>query len=160
MAGLLFLVDRYKEHPEHTYEEYMKSLKYVNNWDLVDVTCPSIVGEWCASKDDSRPLLRLARSRNLWERRVGMISTFGFLKKNDDKPTYLIADILLHDEEDLIQKAVGWMLREAGKRVNEKRHRKYLDRNAHHMPRTTLRYAIERLPQTVQKAYLRGEIKE
>ncbi len=159
MAGLLLLVLRYKEAPEHTYEEYVKNIRYVNNWDLVDVTCEHIVGVWCLSQKDTRPLLRFARSRNLWERRISIISTFAFLKSGDDKPTYAIADILLFDEEDLMHKAVGWMLREAGKRVDESRLRKYLDRHARTMPRTTLRYAIERLPKTVQKAYLRGDIR-
>ncbi len=159
MAGLLLLVSRYKETPDHTYEEYIKNVRYVNNWDLVDVTCEHVVGAWCVSQKDTRPLVRLARSKNLWERRISIISTFAFLKKGDDKPTYVLADILLFDEEDLMHKAVGWMLREAGKRVDENRLRKYLDRHARTMPRTTLRYAIERLPKTVQKAYLRGDIR-
>jgi 3-methyladenine DNA glycosylase AlkD len=88
-----------------------------------------------------------------------MISTFAFLQRGDDTPTYTMADILLFDEEDLIQKAVGWSLREAGKRVDEKRLRTYLDRHASTMPRTVLRYAIERLPKAVQKAYLRGDVR-
>jgi len=159
MTGLLLLTSRHKDNPEQTYEEYLKNLRYVNNWDLVDVTCEHVVGTWCYSKKDIRPLLRLARSKNLWERRISIISTFSFLKKGDDKPTYTIADILLFDEEDLMHKAVGWMLREAGKRVDENRLRKYLDRHARTMPRTTLRYAIERLPKTVQKAYLRGDFR-
>lgn len=155
MTGLLLLVLRYKKEPDQTYVEYLKNLRYVNNWDLVDVTCEHVIGAWLQEKNDVRPLLRLARSRDLWERRISIISTFAFLKKGDDAPTYLIADILLHDEHDLIRKAVGWMLREAGKRVDEKRLRKYLDKHAKTMPRTTLRYAIERLPRSVQKAYLR-----
>jgi 3-methyladenine DNA glycosylase AlkD len=159
MAGLLLLVLRYTENPEQTYEEYLKNLKHVNNWDLVDVTCEHVVGAWCYTNKDIRPLLRLARSKNLWERRISIISTFSFLKKGDDKATYTIADILLFDEEDLMHKAVGWMLREAGKRVNENHLRTYLNRHANTMPRTTLRYAIEHLPKTVQKAYLRGDFR-
>lgn len=159
MAGLLFLVARYKSAPEQTYDEYVKSIRYVNNWDLVDVTCPHVIGAWCASKKDVRPLLRLARSRNLWERRIAIIATFAFLQKGEDTPTYTMADILLFDEEDLLHKAVGWSLREAGKRVSEKHLRTYLNRHAGTMPRTTLRYAIERLPRAVQKAYLRGDVR-
>ncbi len=159
MAGLLLLISRYKDDSDQTYEEYLKSLRYINNWDLVDVTCEHVVGVWCLSKNDIRPLLRLARSKNLWERRIAIISTFAFLKQGDDKPTYSLADILLFDEEDLMHKAVGWMLREAGKRVDESHLRKYLDKHALTMPRTTLRYAIERMPKTVQKAYLRGDIR-
>jgi 3-methyladenine DNA glycosylase AlkD len=157
MVGLLLLVHRAKSDLEHTYVEYMKSLRYVNNWDLVDATCEYIVGAWSHRHNDMRPMIALARSKNLWERRIGVVSTFAYTKKGDDRPMYLIADIVLHDEQDLIQKAVGWMLREAGKRVSEGRLRKYLDRHAQHMPRTTLRYAIERLPKPVQKAYLRSE---
>jgi len=159
MAGLLLLVSRYKENPEQTFDEYQKNLRFVNNWDLVDVTCEHVIGAWCFAKKDIRPLSRFARSRNLWERRIAIISTFAFLKKGDDTPTYAMADILLFDEEDLIQKAVGWSLREAGKRVSEVHLRTYLNRHAGVMPRTALRYAIERLPKTVQKAYLRGDVR-
>jgi 3-methyladenine DNA glycosylase AlkD len=158
MTGLLLLIARYKNDPEQTYDEYIKNIRHVNNWDLVDVTCEHVVGAWCHAQKDIRPLLRLARSKNLWERRIAIVSTFAFLKGGDDKPTYALADILLFDEEDLMHKAVGWLLREAGKKVDESRLRKYLDRHAKTMPRTTLRYAIERLPKTVQKAYLRGDI--
>jgi 3-methyladenine DNA glycosylase AlkD len=158
MVGFLLLIQRYKDEPDQTYVEYLKNIRYVNNWDLVDATCEHVIGAWLRDKNDVRPLLRLARSRDLWERRIAIISTFAFLKKGDDAPTYLIADVLLHDEHDLIRKAVGWMLREAGKRVDEKRLRKYLDKHAKTMPRTALRYAIERLPKTVQKTYLRGDI--
>ena len=159
MAGFLLLISRYKDDSEQTYDEYLKNIRHVNNWDLVDVTCEHVVGAWCFLKKDTRPLLRLARSKKLWERRIAIISTFAFLKKGDDNPTYTLADILLFDEEDLMHKAVGWMLREAGKRVDEASLRKYLNKHALTMPRTTLRYAIERLPKAVQKAYLRGDIR-
>jgi 3-methyladenine DNA glycosylase AlkD len=159
MTGLLLLIARYKDEPDHTYVEYIKNLRHVNNWDLVDATCEHVVGAWCYAHKDTRPLLKLARSKNLWERRIAIVATFAFLKAGDDKPTYTLADILLFDEEDLMHKAVGWLLREAGKRVDEKNLRKYLDKYANTMPRTTLRYAIERLPKTVQKAYLRGDIR-
>lgn len=131
---------------------YLKHLKYVNNWDLVDSSAHQIVGTHL--KNRSRKLLHdLAKSSKLWERRVAVVSTFAFIRDNDHHDTLTLAKNLLDDSEDLIHKAVGWMLREAGKK-NTKVLRGFLDRYAAHMPRTMLRYALEKLPPRERKKYM------
>jgi len=138
------------------YDLYLRSTRHINNWDLVDLTAGRIVGEFLLDKN-KRPLYDLAGSGNLWERRIAIVSTFSFIKRNIFSHTLKISAMLLADEEDLIHKAVGWMLREVGKRdlrAEQNFLKKYYDR----MPRTTLRYAIERFPEAERKRYLRGEI--
>ena len=134
------------------FDFYLKNTKNINNWDLVDLTAPSIVGEYLL--DGNRKILyKLARSKDLWEKRIAIISTFTFIKNNQFEDTLLIAEILLNDEHDLIQKAVGWMLREVGKRdlsVEEEFLQKYYQK----MPRTMLRYAIEKFSEKKRKYFL------
>jgi 3-methyladenine DNA glycosylase AlkD len=123
---------------------YLKRLPFVNNWDLVDTSADPILGGWLLDKP--RALLhRLARSQHLWSRRVAIIGTFRFIKHGESRDTLRIARQLLHDDHDLIHKAVGWMLREVGKRVAVADLRRFLSHHAHEMPRTMLRYAIEHL---------------
>lgn len=134
-------------------EFYLKHKRYVNNWDLVDTSAPYILGEWLRNTDRS-VLYELAQSKQLWDRRIAMIATYIFVRHNDFDDTFRLAEILLHDDQDLIHKAVGWMLREVGKRSIQPLE-KFLDRHAADMPRTTLRYAIERLPKDQQQHYMK-----
>jgi 3-methyladenine DNA glycosylase AlkD len=126
-------------------------------YDLVDLSAEHIVGAWLHSRDRS-PLTKLAKSRSLWERRIAILATFHYIKKGEYAETLRIAKFLLKDDEDLIQKAVGWMLREVGKRVGEEVEETFLKRHYRAMPRTMLRYAIERFAETKRRQYLRGEI--
>ncbi len=146
LCALLLLVEKYKENPDLTYKTYMRNIKYVNNWDLVDLSARQIVGAH-VYKNNEEILNKLARSKSLWERRISIVSTFHHLMNGEDLRTYEIADLLLLDKEDLVHKAVGWLLREAGKRVSTPALIKYLKKNKSKMARTTLRYAIEHLPQ-------------
>jgi 3-methyladenine DNA glycosylase AlkD len=133
----------------------MKMLRagHVNNWDLVDVSAP-IIGDFLINQSDHIKLLeKLARSKNLWQRRTAMVFTFAFLRKGITGPTVIIAEILLEDDHDLIHKATGWMLREMGK-VDPRLLRSFLSENAPEMPRTALRYSIERLPESERKRWL------
>ncbi len=158
--ALLILVRIYPrgdaKEQKRLYEFYMDHLRFVNNWDLVDLSAEHVVGAFL--RDRSRkPLYRLARSKNLWERRVSVLATFHYIKRNEFSETLKIAKILLSDEEDLIHKAVGWMLREVGKRdpaVEEE----FLKEHYRTMPRTMLRYAIERFPEPKRQQYLKGKV--
>ena len=146
--ALLILVEKYRhgESCEKIFKLYLKNIKkYINNWDLVDLTAPHIVGEYLKDKD-KKVLVGLAKSKNLWERRVAILATFNFIYFGDSKETIKISSILLNDRHDLIHKAVGWMLREVGKRCSEEVLEKFLLQNAVLMPRVMLRYSIERLP--------------
>lgn len=134
------------------YNFYIKNIKYINNWDLVDVTCPRIVGAYLFDKDRSL-LYKFANSKKLWEKRIAIISTLYFIKQNDFSDTLKIAGILLPDKHDLIHKAVGWMLREVGK-MDEKILHDFLKKHAKIMPRTALRYSIERLPEEFRRYYM------
>jgi 3-methyladenine DNA glycosylase AlkD len=135
------------------YRFYLKNSRNINNWDLVDLSAPNIVGRYLLAKD-RKILYTLVKSTNLWERRIAVLATFTFLRQKDFKEIIKIAEILLKDKHDLIHKAIGWMLRETGKR-DEKVLHKFLDKNYQKMPRTMLRYAIERLPETKRKKYLK-----
>ena len=133
---------------------YVKNLKYVNNWDLVDLSAPNIVGEYLKEKDRTI-LYDFAKSNNLWKQRVAIISTFSFIRDKDFVDTLKISKMLLHHKNDLIHKAVGWMLREVGKRdqiVEEEFLRKYYKE----MPRTMLRYSIEKFDEDKRQKYLKG----
>lgn len=138
------------------YNLYLESTRYINNWDLVDTSAEHIVGAYlrCSNK---RPLYDLAVSDMLWERRISIMSTFGFIKHGEFDDTLKIAEILLEDNEDLIHKAVGWMLREIGKRDVETEE-KFLKKYYKQMPRTMLRYAIEKFPEPKRQKYLKGSI--
>jgi 3-methyladenine DNA glycosylase AlkD len=135
---------------------YLKYRRLVNNWDLVDVSAPHLLGHYLRERSKA-PLTRLAASRVLWERRMAIIATFCFIKQGDFGDTLRIARLLLNDPEDLIHKAVGWMLREVGKREAAAAEA-FLVTHHRNMPRTMLRYAIERFPETRRQAYLKGEV--
>ena len=132
---------------------YFKNIKRINNWDLVDTSAYKIAGAWYFDKDRSR-LHKLINSKSLWERRIPVIATFYYIRKNDLDDTFRYASELLHDKEDLTHKATGWMLREAGKRDTD-RLRDFLHRHLNTMPRTMLRYAIEKLPTSERKSLLK-----
>jgi len=160
LLALLILVERFSKGDRNiqkiVFEFYLKNTKFVNNWDLVDLTAHKIVGTYLIEKD-KKILYDLAKSNNLWEKRIAIISCFAFIHKNDFKDAIKIAEILLHDEHDLIHKAVGWVLREVGKKdlvVEEK----FLHRHYKNMPRTMLRYSIEKFPEKKRLAYLKGLI--
>jgi len=125
----------------------------VNNWDLVDTSAVKIVGAYLLDKPRDI-LYKFAKSDSLWEKRVAMIATFWFIKRGEPATALEIAEILLHDTHDLIQKAVGWMLREIGKRCDEQILTNFLDQHAHDMPRTALRYSVERLSPDLKKHYM------
>lgn len=161
MFGLQCLVYKYgrckteKERKE-IYDIYIKNTKYINNWDLVDVTCPKIVGEYLKDKD--RNILYIfAKSNDLWKQRISIISTFTFIRDNDLKDSLEISKILLNHKHDLIHKAVGWTLREIGKK-DLKTEENFLKKYYKDMPRTMLRYAIERFEESKRQKYLKGEI--
>jgi 3-methyladenine DNA glycosylase AlkD len=131
---------------------YLENTAYVNNWDLVDSSAHKILGAWL--DDKSRDLLyKMAESESLWERRIAIISTFAFIKNNDLKDAVSLAKILINDEHDLIHKASGWVLREVGKR-NQSVLEEFLSEYYKSMPRTMLRYAIERLPKERKRFYM------
>lgn len=160
LIAVLILVHRFQEgdvtEKKKTFDFYLKSTSNINNWDLVDLSADKIVGAYLYKR--SRALLRqLTRSKNLWEQRISIIATFYFIKKNDFNDTLEISQRLLHHDHDLIHKAVGWMLREVGKR-NLKTEEGFLKKHYKDMPRTMLRYAIERFPEKKRQAYLKGEI--
>ena len=138
------------------YRVYLGNTRFINNWDLVDSSAQHIVGGylWTRGRD---PLYRLAHSENLWERRISIMSSFHFIKRNAFEDTLRLSEILLDDPEDLIHKAVGWMLREIGNR-DIKTEERFLIKHYRNMPRTMLRYAIEKFPEKRRKANLKGTI--
>jgi len=159
LTALLILVKKFERgaliDQKKIFQLYLKNIKkYINNWDLVDLTAPRIVGIYLTDKDKSI-LSKLAKSKNLWERRVAILSTFAYIYQGDSRETIKIANILINDEQDLIHKAVGWMLREVGKRCSVVPLVGFLKKYAHKMPRTMLRYAIERLPSEQRVFWLR-----
>ena len=160
LLALFLLVDAFTHgnEPERRriYRLYLSTTRFINNWDLVDSSAPQIVGGWL--RDRSRlPLTRLGKSRSLWERRIAIMATQHFIKQGDFADTFRIADILLADEHDLIHKAVGWMLREVGNR-DGRAERAYLKPRYKRMPRTMLRYAIEKFPDDERRKYLTGVV--
>ena len=161
LLGLIILVNKYSKSKDEKdrdqlYNIYISSFKYVNNWDLVDVTCAHVIGKHLLNKDRSI-LYTWAKSNDLWTKRIAIVSTHCFIRKNDLQETFKIAKILLNDEHDLIHKAVGWMLREAGKKDMGKEEI-FLKKHYKTMPRTMLRYAIERFPEPKRQKYLKGTI--
>lgn len=141
------------------YDFYLSHVSAVNNWDLVDGSAPIIVGGWLvekSSKEIKITLERLAYSHNLWERRIAMLSASAFLSKRNAFWIFHVAHILIKDKHDLIQRAVGWMLREAGKRVSQEEEEIFIKKQYQEMGRTALRYAIERFPEEKRKKYLLG----
>jgi len=162
LCALMILVQQYRsaENDETRQTEifnfYIKNSSRINNWDLVDLSAPYISGDYLFERDRSI-LEKLARSGNLWKKRISIITTLGFIKRGDIAHSFLIADILINDSHDLMHKAVGWTLRETGKKDIESLE-KYLKSRYKKMPRTMLRYAIEKFPESIRKKYLTGRI--
>jgi len=162
MAGGFLLVEFYKRSDEkgknECYDFYISHAPCFNNWDLVDMTSHHIVGGWLLDKDRA-PLYKLAASDNLWEQRISIISTFALIRQKDFNDSLALSKILLNHQHDLIQKAVGWMLREVGNR-NPIAEIEFLLENERYkqMPRTMLRYAIEKFPEKQRLAFLKGEM--
>ena len=160
LVALILLVEGYGRGDEarrkRIHRAYLANTRHINNWDLVDASAGDIVGQHLEAGDITL-LERLARSESLWERRIAIVSTFYFIKRNEFRPTLKIATLLLGDSEDLIHKATGWMLREVGKRDRTALDR-FLKKHYKRMPRTMLRYAIERHPEQIRKQYLAGTI--
>jgi 3-methyladenine DNA glycosylase AlkD len=158
LLALLLLVDAFTDGGEaqqrQIYDLYLSHTRFINNWDLVDLSAAPIVGAWLRDRSHA-PLTRLARSTSIWERRIAIIATFAYIKRGELDETFRIADLLLTDSHDLIHKAVGWMLREAGKRDGAAE-RAFLKDRYRRMPRTMLRYAIERFPEAERQRYLKG----
>jgi 3-methyladenine DNA glycosylase AlkD len=163
MVGLLILVYKYQKNRndqklrKEIADFYLANLQAVNNWDLVDVTAPYILGKEYLEREDRDFLYNLANSDNLWERRVAILTTFEFIKDKQFIDTLKLAEILLEDEEDLIHKAVGWMLREIGKR-DQNVEEVFLKKHYQGMPRTMLRYAIEKFDEPLRQKYLNNKI--
>lgn len=162
LIALLILVENFKnkkttkEQKEKIYLFYLQNTKYVNNWDLVDLSADKIVGEFLFDKE-KKPLHKLVTSKNLWERRIAIIATFAFIRKKQFCETFQITEKLLHDNHDLLHKAAGWMLREAGKR-DQAELELFLKQHYKKMPRTMLRYAIERFEEEKRLQYLKNKL--
>jgi 3-methyladenine DNA glycosylase AlkD len=160
LLALLILTRKYAKVDEAgrkvIYELYLRNTRFINNWDLVDVSAEHIVGAFLGGRNQ-KPLDRLARSCSLWERRISILATFQFIRRGRFDATLRIAGLLLADKEDLIHKAVGWMLREVGKR-DLQTEETFLIVHYRRMPRTMLRYAIERFPEEKRRRYLKGEV--
>ena len=157
LLALLILVKKFEKGDEATrgkiFNLYLANTKYINNWDLVDLSAPRIAGAYLVGRDRSI-LLKLANSRNLWERRIAVLATFWFIAQGESGFALKVAAILVHDEHDLIHKAVGWMLREIGKRCRQADEEEFLEKHYKIMPRTMLRYAIERFDNKRRYYYL------
>jgi 3-methyladenine DNA glycosylase AlkD len=157
LTALFILVLQYKKADakgkKQIVDLYLKNTKQVNNWDLVDSSAHYILGHYLLDKD-RKILYRLAKSKNLWEKRISIISTAAFINNNEFADTLKIAELLLNDDHDLIHKAVGWMLREVGNR-NKAVEEKFLKKYYQKMPRTMLRYAIEKFPEAKRQSYLK-----
>jgi len=160
LLALLLLVERFKSGDDtdrrQIYDFYLGHTSHINNWDLVDSSAAQVVGAWLRGRSKS-PLTRLARSKSVWERRIAIVATFDDLRNGGVTETFRIADLLLYDDHDLIHKAVGWLLREAGKR-DPAAERAFLKSRYNSMPRTMLRYAIERFPEAERRKYLEGKV--
>lgn len=156
LTALFILVDKFKHGDLKTREKivsiYLDNTEYINNWDLVDCSAHKILGEWLIDKP-RQVLYELAKSNSLWERRISVISTFAFINRGDYEDAIKLAETLMRDEHDLIHKATGWVLREVGKKSIEKLII-FLDEHYRKMPRTMLRYSIEKLPEGIRKKYL------
>ncbi len=157
LVALMILVNQFKNVPDVVCKLYLKNTKYINNWDLVDLSCYKIVGQYLTDRPRNI-LYKLAKSKDIWERRIAIVSTYTFIKMGQLEDTIKISEKLLGDRHDLIHKAVGWMLRELGKK-DEKLLVSFLKKNYSKLPRTTLRYAIEKFPENIRRNYLQGNFK-
>lgn len=167
LAGLIILSNQAKESLPRTVlgkkeakrfaDFYLKNTRNINNWDLVDVSAEYAAGNYLKYLNQSQRLKFLSkyiRSKDLWERRIAIVSTFAIIKRGECTTTFAVAEKLLNDKEDLIHKAIGWMLRECGKKCGEEKLTKFLEKKIRNLPRTTLRYAIERFPEKKRKYFL------
>ena len=156
MVALFILMEKYKKaegkEKEEIFHFYLSNTKNINNWDLVDLSAPNIVGDFLLDSD-KKILYQLAKSKNLWERRIAILATYAFIKNGQFEDTLKISEILLKDTHDLIHKAVGWMLREVGKKDQEVEE-KFLEKCCQQIPRTMLRYAVEKFSEEKRKFYL------
>ena len=158
LIALLIMIQKFDQAEEDArkeiFEAYLRNTHNINNWDLVDLSAPNIVGNYLLDKP-RKILYKLAKSKSIWEKRIAMLATFEFIANKETKDALAIAEILVHDKHDLIQKAVGWMLRELGKRVSQEEEEKFLRKHYKQMPRTMLRYAIERFDEKKKKEYMK-----
>lgn len=161
LTSLLVLVQKYSKSQEYDKKEiveyYLRNASRINNWDLVDLSAPQILGAFLLSEKNRRVLYKFSKSKNLWERRISIITTLTFIRNDQFDDALEISAILLNDKHDLIHKAVGWMLREVGNR-NISREELFLREHYRNMPRTMLRYAIEKFPERRRRAYLESKI--
>jgi 3-methyladenine DNA glycosylase AlkD len=157
--SLMILVNQYRKadgaKKAQIAKIYLDNSKKINNWDLVDMSAPQILGDYLLT-GDRKILYEFARSDNLWKKRIAIMATFGFIGKNQFEETLKLSEILLHDKHDLIHKAVGWMLREVGNKDRAKEE-VFLKKHLQVMPRTMLRYAIEKFPENLRQQYLKNE---
>lgn len=157
LTALLILIEQYTKGDEKIQVKiakfYLAHTKHINNWDLVDLSSPRVLGDYLL-KRDRKILYKLAKSKNMWERRIAILATFTFIYNGDSTDALKLAEMLLSDEHDLMHKAVGWMLREVGKRCSRTELVTFLNAHISHMPRTTLRYAIEHFPPAERKKFL------
>ncbi len=163
MAALLLLVARFRRGDaaarKNIYALYLRHVRWVNNWDLVDARAEHIVGVWLDGRREKTAVLtKLARSPLVWKRRIAMLATFHSIKARRADDALVVAELLLKDPHDLMHKAVGWMLREVGKRCSVAALEGFLARHYRTMPRTMLRYAIERFPEPLRRGYLEGRV--
>lgn len=160
LTALFLLIRFYKKGDEALKKKivrlYLRSMKYINNWDLVDLSAPNIIGDYLLTRD-RQILYKLIRSSSLWKRRVAVLATFALIRQNDFRDTLRLAEMTMDDQEDLMHKAKGWMLREIGKR-DKNILKAFLDLHAPQMPRTMLRYAIEKFPGNERKAFLKKTV--
>jgi 3-methyladenine DNA glycosylase AlkD len=165
LLALIILVNRFKKSDQdgkiQIAKFFLKNIKYINNWDLVDSSAEYILGDYLRNNmnlpEQKITLKKLATSKNLWSRRIAILATFHFIRHREFKTTFYVADILLYDNHDLIHKAVGWMIRESANR-DMKQAVRFLKTRYQKMPRTMLRYAIEKFPEETRVKYLLGEI--
>jgi len=161
LTSIFLLIDAYKEAKKNNNEKevvdfYLNNTKWINNWDLIDLSAPNIIGDYLLNRKEERVLLiKLAKSNDLWKKRIAILSTFAFIRNSEYKDTLKISEILLKDDHDLIHKGVGWMLREVGKRCGIEYEETFLKKHYKKMPRTMLRYSIERFPVDKKKHYMK-----
>lgn len=154
LCALLMLIEKYRKEPDEAVHFYLTHTKDINNWDLVDLSAPYILGDYLKDKTDRNVLYDLAGSSVMWERRIAVVSTLMLIRDGQLDDTFRLAEMLIDSRHDLMQKSIGWMLREAGKR-DEERLVRFLENHRHEMPRTMLRYAIEKFPEPERREFMR-----
>lgn len=154
LCALLMLIEKYRKEPDQVVQFYLTHTKGINNWDLVDLSAPYILGDFLKDKTDRNVMYALAGSSVMWERRIAVVSTLMLIRDGQLDDTFRLAEMLIDSRHDLMQKSIGWMLREAGKR-DEERLVRFLENHRHEMPRTMLRYAIEKFPEPERREFMR-----